>query len=288
MTSLQGKTVLLTGASRGLGVFIARNLAKEQATIIGVSRSQFRLDEVGNQIKACGGRWISVPFDMKNVAELSTLANHIDEVAGPVDILINNAGVEMYRNFVDYSLEEMQSILTTNLMAAVEITRLLLPNMLERRSGHIVNIASVAGKKGVAYNSIYSASKAGLIMWTDAIRQELAGTDVNISAICPGYVSKVGMSANTRMPVPPLAGISTPTQVADAVIRSLKQNQAEVIVNESFITESLTKLMFAMGQICPEILDTIYRLIGVVKLNQNRAKKLNGIEVMPNHCTTGI
>ena len=288
MTSLQGKTVLLTGASRGLGVFIARNLAKEQATIIGVSRSQFRLDEVGNQIKACGGRWISVPFDMKNVAELSTLANHIDEVAGPVDILINNAGVEMYRNFVDYSLEEMQSILTTNLMAAVEITRLLLPNMLERRSGHIVNIASVAGKKGVAYNSIYSASKAGLIMWTDAIRQELAGTDVNISAICPGYVSKVGMSANTRMPVPPLAGISTPTQVADAVIRSLKQNQAEVIVNESFITESLTKLMFAMGQICPEILDTIYRLIGVVKLNQNRAKKLNGVEVMPNHCTTGI
>ncbi len=282
MTSLKGKTVLLTGASRGLGVYIARNLAKEQATIVGVSRSKLSLDQVSDQIKAVGGKWISIPFDMTNVAELSTLASQIHEVAGPVDILINNAGVEMYRNFVDYSLEEIQSILTTNLIAAVEITRLLLPSMLERRSGHIVNIASIGGKKGVAYNSIYSASKAGLILWSDAIRQELTGTDVNISTICPGYISKVGMTVKTRVPVPPLAGISTPTKVADAVIKSLKKNQAEVIVNESFLTEGLTKVMFAIGQIYPEIVDTIYRLIGVVKLNQMRSEKLRTVEIAPN------
>ncbi|MBE9049844.1 SDR family NAD(P)-dependent oxidoreductase [Nostocales cyanobacterium LEGE 11386] len=282
MTFLKGKTVLLTGASRGLGVYIARNLAKEQATIVGVSRSKLGLDRVCEQIKAVGGKWISIPFDMTNVAELSTLATQINEVASPVDILINNAGIEIYRNFVDYSLEEMQSIVSTNLLAAMEITRLLLPSMLERGSGHIVNIASVAGKKGVAYNSVYSASKAGLILWTDAIRQELAGTDVNISTICPGYVSKVGMTVNTRIPVPQLAGISTPIQVANAVIKSLKQNQAEVIVNQSPITASLTKLMFATGQIYPEFVDIIYRLIGVVKLNQSRAENLNSIEILPN------
>ncbi|MDB9371863.1 SDR family NAD(P)-dependent oxidoreductase [Nodularia sphaerocarpa] len=282
MTSLKGKTVLLTGASRGLGVYIARNLAKEQATIVGVSRSKLSLDKVSDQIKAVGGKWISIPFDMTNVGELSNLATQIHEIAGPVDILINNAGVEMYRNFVDYSLAEIQSILTTNLVAAVEITRLLLPSMLERRSGHIVNIASVAGKKGIAYNSIYSASKAGLILWSDAIRQELAGTDVNISAICPGYISKVGMTVKTRVPVPQLAGISTPSDAANAVIKSIKYNRAEVIVNESPLTEALTKLMFAIGQLYPEIVDTIYRLIGVVKLNQIRAETWNSMEILPN------
>ncbi|YAF97579.1 MAG: SDR family NAD(P)-dependent oxidoreductase [Nodularia sp. CChRGM 3473] len=282
MAFLKGKTVLLTGASRGLGVYIARNLAKEQATIVGVSRSNLGLDRICEQVKSVGGKWISIPFDMTNVAELSTLVTQINEVAGPVDILINNAGIEIYRNFVDYSLEEMQSVVSTNLIAAMEITRLLLPSMLARCSGHIVNIASVAGKKGVAYNSVYSASKAGLILWTDAIRQELAGTDVNISAICPGYVSKVGMTVNTRVPVPMLAGISTPVQVANAVIKSLKQNQAEIIVNQSPITESLTKLMFAIGQIHPEFVDTIYRLIGVVKLNHMRAENLNNVERLPN------
>ena len=144
----------------------------------------------------------------------------------------------------------------------------------------IVNVASVAGKKGVAYNSIYSASKAGLIMWSDAIRQELAGTNVNISAICPGYISKVGMSFNTGVPIPKLAGISTPTHVANAVIKSIKRNRAEVIVNENPLTEIMTQFMFAVGQIYPEIVDTIYRLIGVVKLNQTRAEKFNNVEIL--------
>jgi short-subunit dehydrogenase len=283
MTLLKDKTVLLTGASRGLGLYIARNLAKEQAMIVGVSRSKLGLDKVSEQIKSIGGKWISIPFDITNMRELSTLTTQINKIAGPVDILINNAGIELYRNFVDYSLEEMQLVVSTNLVAAMEITRLLLPTMLERRSGHIVNIASVAGKKGVAYNSIYSASKAGLIMWTDAMRQELAGTDVNVSVICPGYINKVGMAFNTHVPLPLLAGISTPKKVANAVIKSLKQNQTEVIVNQSPITENLTKMMFAIGQIYPEFLDTIYRLIGVVKLNKIRTENSNSIEMLPTY-----
>ncbi|MGJ5630791.1 SDR family NAD(P)-dependent oxidoreductase [Nostoc sp. CALU 1950] len=283
MTNLAGKTVLLTGASRGLGVYLAHALAREQTTVVCVSRFKSGLDTTCAQIKALGGKGISIPFDITNMTELSILTTQINKIAGPVDILINNAGIELYRNFVDYSLEEMQLVVSTNLLAAMEITRLLLPSMLERRSGHIVNIASVAGKKGVAYNSIYSASKAGLIMWTDAIRQELADTDVNVSAICPGYVNKVGMTFNTHVPLPLLAGISTPKKVANAVIKSLKQNQTEVIVNQSPITEHLTKIMFAIGQICPEFLDTIYRLIGVVKLNKMRTENLTSIEMLPTY-----
>ncbi|RCJ23961.1 ketoacyl reductase [Nostoc sp. ATCC 43529] len=271
MTSLADKTILLTGASRGLGVYIARALAREGATVVCVSRLKSGLDITCAQIKALGGKGISIPFDIKNVAELSTLKQQINKVVGPVDIIINNAAIEIYRDFVDYSLDDLQSILTINLLAAAELTRLFLPSMLERRTGHIVNIASLAGKKGVPYNSIYSASKAGLIMWTDAMRQELAATDTNISVICPGYISETGMTINSRIPAPWLAGTSTPIDVANAVIKAIKQNKAEIIVNQNSLTTNMAKLMFAIGQFCPQLVDKLYHWLDIVKLNRKRA-----------------
>ncbi|QSJ19075.1 SDR family NAD(P)-dependent oxidoreductase [Nostoc sp. UHCC 0702] len=272
MVTLKGKTVLLTGASRGLGVYVARALAREQATIVCISRSKSRLDQTCNEIKALGGQGISIPFDIQNLTELLVLVEQIQEFVAPIDILINNAGIEIHRAFTDYSTEEIQSVLGTNLLSAMELTRLLLPSMKERGNGHIVNIASLAGKKGVAYNSIYSASKAGLIMWTDAMRQELAGTGIYFSSICPGYVSEIGMTADSHIPAPKLAGVSTPTRVVNAVIQAIKHNKAEVIVNENLLTETLTKIMFAIGQISPVSVDTIYRLLGVAELNQQRVE----------------
>ncbi|ALF55174.1 ketoacyl reductase [Nostoc piscinale CENA21] len=272
MTKLRGKTILLTGASRGLGVYLAQALAREQATIICISRSKSKLDTICDEIKNLGGRGISIPFDIQNLAQLPVLVQHIQECVAPVDILINNAGLEIHRAFVDYCPEEIQSILVTNLLSAMELTRLLLPDMNKRDSGHIINIASLAGKKGVAYNSIYSASKAGLIMWTDAMRQEYAYTNIHFSTICPGYISEIGMTADSHIPAPKLAGISTPTRVVNAVMQTIKQNQPEVIINKNPITEALTKFMFAVGQISPQSIDTIYRLLGVVELNRQRVE----------------
>ncbi len=274
MTSLKGKTVLLTGASRGLGVYIARTLAKEKATVISVSRSKSGLDKTSNEIRIVGGKGISIPFDITNLTEFPTLVHQINKFVGPVDILINNAAIIISQAFVDYSLEEMQSVVTTNLLAPMELTRLLLPSMLERGTGHIVNIASLAGKKGVTYNSIYSASKAGLIMWSDAVREELAGTGVNLSTICPGYVSRVGMTVDRDLTIPPFAG-SIPADVANAVIKALKQNQAEVIVNGGLLNESMTKLLLAIGQIYPPFVNIIYRLIGVGKVNSRHRENLD-------------
>jgi short-subunit dehydrogenase len=278
MKNLVGKTVLLTGASGGLGVSIARGLARKRATVVCVSRSKEGLDKVCAEVEVLGGKGIAIPFDIRNVEELSVLVRQINELVGPIDILINNAGIEKYQAFTDYSLADLQSILSINLLASMELTRLVMPSMLYRGSGHIVNIASLAGKKGVPYNSIYSASKAGLIMWTDAIRQELAGTGVGISVICPGYVSQAGMTFDTHIPAPKLAGTSTPRDVANSVIRAIKKNKAEEIVNQDFMTESLTKLQFALGQIFPNLGDAIYRWIGVVKLNKMRANNLRKVE----------
>ncbi|QSJ20162.1 hypothetical protein JYQ62_16480 [Nostoc sp. UHCC 0702] len=108
-------------------------------------------------------------------------------------------------------------------------------------------------------------------MWSDSLRQELVGTGVNISVICPGYVCESGMFADTGIPAPSLAGTSKPTDVAIALIRAIKENQAEVIVNQDFFTAGFTKLLLATWQIFPQFGDKIYQWIGVTKLNQKRA-----------------
>ncbi|RUR74599.1 SDR family NAD(P)-dependent oxidoreductase [Chlorogloeopsis fritschii PCC 9212] len=273
MKSIAGKTVLLTGASGGIGVFIARALAKEKATVICIARSQDKLDQIGAEVEFAGGKSITIPFDISKVEELPSLVQQVNEVAGAIDILINNAAIEKYRPFQNYSFKDIQSILVTNLMAGMELTRLILPSMLERNSGHIVNIASGSGKKGAPYNSIYSASKAGLIMWTDAVRQELTSTNVGITAVCPGY-TKAGMFLKFGLPAPKLARVSEPKAVAIAVVEAIKQNKAEVMLDGV-----LTRLLFSNIQLFPEFGDAIYRWIGLTNLNltcaenQMRAEK---------------
>jgi short-subunit dehydrogenase len=273
MTTIAGKTVLLTGASRGIGAFIARALAREQATIVCVSRIQEGLDNVCNEVNALGSKGIGIPFDISKVEELPILIEEINQIAGSVDILINNAGIEIYRAFQDYSTTEIQSVLSTNLLAAMELSRLVLPDMLHRGNGHIVNIASIAAKKGHPYDSIYSASKAGLLMWSDAVRQELAETGVQISVICPGYVCDRGMLADTGIPAPALSGTTKPEAVANAVIKAIQHNRAEAIVNKDPLTSGFTRLLLALWQLFPQFGDAVYRWIGVVRLNRLRVEK---------------
>ena len=275
MTAIAGKTIVLTGASRGLGASIARALAREKATVVCVSRSEAKLAKICAEIDELGGRGISLPFDLARVENLSLLIEAIERQIGAIDILINNAGMEIYRAYADYTLAELQSVLSINLLAAMELTRLVLPKMLDRGTGQIVNMASLAGKKGAAYNSIYSASKGGLVMWSDALRQELAGTGIGVTTICPGYVSGRGMTADSGVPIPVLAGASTPEAVTKATLKAIANNRAEVIVNQDLITEVTTKLLFALGQFFPRTSDRIFRkLLGVAQSNQLRIKPL--------------
>jgi short-subunit dehydrogenase len=276
--TLAGKKILLTGASRGIGVYIARELAKQQATIVGVSRSAEELDLICEEISALGGKGIGITFDISNLEKLPNLVQKIEGLIGSVDIVINNAGIEIYKAFQDYSLADIQAVLSINLLAAMELTRLLLTKMLDRGSGHIVNIASLASKKGHPYDSIYSASKAGLLMWNHALRQELAGTGVGISAICPGYVSGTGMLVDSAIPAPVLAGVSNPENVARAVVRAILQNKAEIIINNNPITEGITKLLLVIEQFFPRFGDSVNRWMGITKLNQMRIKKTSEIK----------
>lgn len=267
MTAIAGKTVFLTGASRGLGVLIARALLQQGATVVGVSRSQPNLEVLGTDLSP---RFLPLAFDISEVEQLPKLVHYIRQQVGTIDILVNNAGIEIYREFQHYSTADLRSILNTNLLAAMELSRLLLPQMLERGGGHIVNIASLAGKKGTPYNSVYAASKAGMVMWTDALRQELWGTGVNVSVVCPGFVAEQGMAANTGVPLPHLAGISQPMAVSRAVVDAIQHNRAEVIINQNWMNEFSAKLLLAISIFFPQFGDAVYRWIHLAAMNRLR------------------
>lgn len=267
MKNIADKTVVLTGASGGIGAFIARALAKKGATVVGISRSQAELEQICAEVDRLGGKGIPVPFDISQLEQLPILIEKIEANVGAVDILINNAAIEKFRPFQNYGLEDIQSILTLNLHAPMELTRLLLPGMSDRNSGHIVNISSGAGKKAAPYNSIYSASKAGLIMWSEAIRQELANTNVGVSIICPGCTN-AGMYLALDIPAPSGAKIAEPTEVADVVIKAIEQNHKEVIL-DSFAV----KVFYALSQLSPEFGDSMIQKSGVIETNLNCAQK---------------
>lgn len=273
MTSLKGKTVLVTGASRGIGLYIARELAKLDVTVVGVARDPKKLEVLSQELQKSGAKCSTFSWDLSLTESLPDLIDLIEQTVGPVDILINNAGIEQYQAFQDYSLQDLKAIISINLLAAMELSRLLLPKMVRRKSGHIVNMSSLAAKKGHPFDSPYSASKAGLLMWSDALRQELEDSSVEVSIICPGYVAETGMMEATGIPAPKLAGSTSPQAVASAVVKALEQNKAELIVCSDTLSAGISKLFFAIWQFSPRFGDFIYRLIGVPQLNQQRVNR---------------
>ncbi|MEO1431427.1 MAG: SDR family oxidoreductase [Cyanobacteria bacterium J06633_8] len=257
INNIEGKTVVLTGASRGIGAFIARELAKKQATVICISRSVEGLDKICNEINDLGGKGIGINFNISNVERMPELMYEIEQVTGSfdVDILINNAGIEIYRAFHNYSLKDIQLVLSVNLLAAIELSRLVLPHMLDKANGHIINITSLATKKGLAYDSVYSASKAGLITWADTLQQELANTNIKISNISPESISGQALFADTGISTTLKAAISIPEKVAIAVCYMIENNGIEIVENGNFLTRNIMKLKFAFEEHLPRFGD---------------------------------
>ncbi len=263
--TLDGKTAILTGASRGIGPYIAKSLSAQGVNIIGIARSASGLDNTKSAVEANGGTFHSHPFDLTDINGLESLVNQLWTQYGPIKILVNNAGIEYSQHFDKMTREKTSDILSTNVQCPIELTRSILPKMIAEKEGHIITIASLAGKKGLAYNSIYSASKAAMIMWSDGLRQEYADSPIDISVICPGFISEVGMFNDDNIPPPPLLGASKPQKVADAVMKALKKGSCEIIINKGPI-----KPLLAIGQLSWKIADTITRWFGVPALNRKR------------------
>jgi short-subunit dehydrogenase len=225
-----GTSVLLTGGSRGLGPFIARALVARDARVTLAARSADDLEKVRASLDP--DRVATVAGDVTEAADRSGMVAAAEEAFGPIDILVNNAGIESVLPFTDYREDEIRSIVQVNLDAPIQLCRLVIPGMIGRGTGHVVNIASLAGKAAVPYNTVYSATKHGLVGFTYSIREELLGTGVSVSVVCPGYVTEAGMFArHGGSSVPGGSGaVTTPRKVAGAVVRAIEDDKPDIVV----------------------------------------------------------
>jgi NADP-dependent 3-hydroxy acid dehydrogenase YdfG len=186
---LDGKVALVTGASRGIGLAIARTLAGMGAKLGLCARDAKRLDGVAGELKKAGATAEAIPTDITRPSEIASLVEKIGRSLGPIEILINNAGIGYFAPVQDASEANWDAVLDTNLKAVFLLSRAVAPGMIRRGSGHIVNIASLAGKNSFAGGSIYCASKWGLLGLTSCMAEDLRSHGIRVAAICPGSVA---------------------------------------------------------------------------------------------------
>jgi len=252
----QDKIVLITGASSGIGALTAQKLADLGAIPILTARSTERLMALRSQIS---GRCHVIPMDVTDEQQVNDAVESIISEFGRIDILINNAGYGVFQSFLDTDTAEFNAMMDVNYMGIVRCTKAVLPHMLTAGQGHIVNIASLAGKIGTAKSSAYNATKHAVLGLTNALRQEMVGKNIGVTAINPGpidtpFFEKADPSGtyvnNVKM------FLLKPEQVVNTIIKAIPKRKAEV--NLPFAAAIGIKLY----QLFPRLADKLaYRLI---------------------------
>jgi 3-oxoacyl-[acyl-carrier protein] reductase len=191
METLNHKTALITGAGKGLGKAIALALATEGVNLALLARTSSDLEKVSDQAKQINPA-IKVVFataDVANIEEVNAACAKITAEIGKIDILVNNAGIAKFGKFLDLEVSEWENMIKTNLFGPYYFIKQILPQMLERKSGDIVNISSSAGLKGAALTSAYSASKFGLIGLSESLMQEARKSNIRVFTLTPSTIA---------------------------------------------------------------------------------------------------
>ena len=187
-TSLDGKVALITGGGRGIGKAIALAFADHGANVIITARTDSQIEKASEEIRRSGQKCLAVKADISKKGEVTHLFEKSRKEFGRIDILVNNAGISKEQPFMDITLEDWDEALNINLMGVVHCTREVLPEMLERKQGKIINVASGAGQRGLQGNSAYSASKAAVIALSHSLAEEVGKSGINVNVICPGPI----------------------------------------------------------------------------------------------------
>lgn len=223
---LAGSVALITGASRGIGKAIAERLARLGASLSLSARDGNRLDAVAAELQS-STHTFTIPADLTRPDQVASLVSQTEQALGPIGILVNNAGVGTFSPIQDAADSDWDTILDTNLKAVFLLTKAVAPGMIRRRSGHILNIASLAGKNAFAGGAIYCASKWGLLGLTQCAAEDLRAYGIRVSAICPGSVATEFSPHGKK----DLSKMLQPDDVAHAVEMILTQ------APQSFISE---------------------------------------------------
>ena len=225
------KVVLITGASNGIGRQLAVEFAARRAIVVGCGRSIPRLRETLQEVRRMSPRSSMIGCDVGDAEQVRGMIAKVLADHGGIDILINNAGVGMRKPFVDTPVETMDEIVRTNFLGALYCAHEVLPAMIARGTGHIVNISSGAGKIGTLNMAAYCGSKFALNGWSESLYHELKPLGINVTLICPGPVAtEFNRNFSDSEPKAPEKLIVTTKAVCAEVIRAIEKNKFEVIL----------------------------------------------------------
>ncbi len=223
--NLENQVVIVTGASRGIGQATSILLAAEGAKLILASRNIRELEKVAMIIKEMGRDCLVVKTDICDEAQVSLLVNKSLEKYDSIDILINNAGVGLWKPVVNCSTKDWDYMLNTNLRGVFLCSRSVIPVMVGQNRGCIVNVASQAGKQGIANLAIYCASKFGVIGFSESLKQELAPYNIKVSYVCPGYVNtNFFKNSDENFVMPKNIRMVQPEDVARDIVKLISGN----------------------------------------------------------------
>jgi uncharacterized protein len=220
---LQGRSVLLTGATGGIGAAIARALHARGASLLLTGRRSEVLETLRSEL---GDRAEVIVADLADRDDVAGLC----ERAATVDALVANAALPASGRIEEFTPEEVDRALDVNLRAPVQLGRAAAPAMAERRLGHLLFVSSLAGKVASPGSALYSATKFGVRAFAAALRQDLYGTGVGVTTVFPGFVRGAGMFADADVKLPTGVGTVTPEQVAEGVVRGIEHDKGEIDV----------------------------------------------------------
>lgn len=213
---LKDKAAIVTGGAAGIGRAACLALAKQGACVAAVDVDQHQAAEVVQQVRADQGKAIAVQADVSDESAVERAVAEILQAFGRIDILVNNAAIEILTPMVSVRVEDWDKVLNTNLRGTFLFTRAVLPQMLHQKSGNIINVGSIDGLRGRANGAAYAASKAGVVCFTESLADEVAKYKIRANVICPAGVN-TAMWRKTHPDADPQS-VLQPEDVADMIV----------------------------------------------------------------------
>jgi short-subunit dehydrogenase len=251
---IPGSTVLLTGATGGIGQAIARGLGARGAELILTGRRADALEVLAGPLHAR-----TIAADLSDRAQVDRMLS----LAGDVDILVSNAALPASGSLGSFTAAEIDRALEVNLRAPIAIAHALAPGMLSRGSGHLLFMCSLAGRSASTRTSLYNASKFGLRGFASGMRAELHGTGVGVSAVFPGFVRDAGMFADSGVRLPRGVRTRSPQDVADAVVGAIERDRGEVDVAPLSLRAGAI-----LGALAPDLAAAFSRRMGAEEISR--------------------
>ena len=247
---VRGRVALVTGATRGIGWETAKLLTAQGAIVVGTGRDQESLQHLSAEVD------LALTMDVTDPKSVDVALTAIMDRYDGIDILVNNAGIGCFLDWDQSSVEDLERVLNVNLIGAIRVANDVLPGMVARGSGTLVNVASIAGLRAYAGHSAYCASKFGLVGWSRAIRKDLRGSGVHVGIVCPPAVDTGFFETAGRPEIREdnrKNGMVSPTEVAQSILELIVKGQNEVVIS------ARARLLYALDRVAPRVVDGLQK-----------------------------